>query len=42
MKKLVISGCSMSTDSTCIDSHESSNSEIKNYRSYPSYIKEKK
>tara|TARA_Y100001938_G_scaffold136447_1_gene199335 strand:+ start:6168 stop:6947 length:780 start_codon:yes stop_codon:yes gene_type:complete len=42
MKKLVISGCSMSTDSTCIDSHESSNSVIKNYRSYPSYIKEKK
>ena len=38
MKNIVISGCSMSTDSTSLDSGESQNSLIKNYKSYPFFI----
>lgn len=41
MKKLIISGCSMSTDSTCLNLKEKKNSLSKNYKSYPFFINEK-
>tara|TARA_R110001583_G_scaffold14686_2_gene61317 strand:+ start:3583 stop:4371 length:789 start_codon:yes stop_codon:yes gene_type:complete len=38
MKNIIISGCSISTDSTSLDSGESQNSSEKQYKSYPFFI----
>ena len=41
MKNIVISGCSISTDSTSKDLSENKNATRKNYQSYPFFINEK-
>ena len=40
MKDILVVGCSISSDITCIYDEEKSNALSKNHRSYPSYLKD--